>query len=134
MVHSDNSKRQKLKPRGRAFPRGNKFGKLESEVLDNTRHDTSSKGEVIENKIESVEDFEKKFNALSCQLIDSLEFENGKDKISIQFIKRGNNSFRIQIFLNDKNEIRPTTYNGSSMAFAYWNLLKGTLKNDGSKN
>lgn len=129
MVYSNDSERQKNKPRGRPFPRGNKRGKLENEILDNLRHDTNDKGEFIENDIKTSEDFEKGFNEISNTIIDFIEFENGKDKISVKFIKKGNNSFRIQIFLNEKYEIRPTTYNGSSTAFAYWNLLKGILKN-----
>lgn len=120
MVHPDNSKRQKGKPRGRPFARGHKRGKLENEILDSSRHDGSLESE-------NVIDIEKNENKLN--LLDSLEFKNGENKISINLIKRSNNSYRIQIFLNEKNEIRPTTYNGSSMAFAYWDLLKGTLKN-----
>ncbi len=136
MVHSNNGERQKCKPRGRPFPPGNKRGKPSREILDDSRHNTSSEREDVKDREikdsncmeKDISDFEKKFNELAYTLIDSLDFENGKDKISVKFLKKGNNSFRIQIFLNGKHEVRPTTYNGSRMAFAYWDLLKGTLE------
>ena len=61
-------------------------------------------------------------------LIESMDFTDGKNKLCIRFSKRNNRMFRIQIFLNDENEIRPVTYNGSSTAFGFWNLLKKSLK------
>jgi hypothetical protein len=59
--------------------------------------------------------------------IDFLEFEKGKNKLKISLFKKHNRMFRIQIFLNDHTEIRPTTYTGSSMALSFWNLLKESL-------
>lgn len=61
-------------------------------------------------------------------LIDSVEFLKGKNKLTIRFSKRNNRMFRIQVFLNDKHEVRPVTYTGSSTGYAFWNLLKGALK------
>jgi len=61
-------------------------------------------------------------------LIESMDFTNGENKLSIRFSKKNNRMFRIQIFLNDENEIRPVTYNGSSTAYGFWNLLKKSLK------
>ena len=61
-------------------------------------------------------------------LIESMDFTNGENKLSIRFSKKNNRMFRIQVFLNDESEIRPVTYNGSSTAYGFWNLLKKSLK------
>lgn len=61
------------------------------------------------------------------ELIDSLEFKNGENTLTIRFSKKHNRMFRIQVFLNDKSEIRPVTYTGASTGYAFWNLLKGAL-------
>ena len=63
----------------------------------------------------------------SLELMDCIDFFNGKNKISIKFLKRHNRMFRVQIFLNDKTELRPVTYTGASMGYAFWNLLKESL-------
>ena len=62
------------------------------------------------------------------ELIDSLEFKNGENKLTIRFSKKHNRMFRIQIFLNDESEIRPVTYTGASTGYSFWNLLKGNMK------
>ena len=62
------------------------------------------------------------------ELIESMDFKNGENTLQIRFSKKNNRMFRIQIFLNDQDEIRPVTYNGSSTAYSFWNLLKRSLK------
>ena len=62
------------------------------------------------------------------ELIESLDFMNGTNKLSIRFSKKHNRMFRIQVFLNDTNEIRPVTYSGASTGGTFWKLLKGILK------
>ena len=107
-------------------------------VVDHTNH---SKIEVPISVVKvSKEEAEKMFPDLpianeKCKEIveenteiDFLEFENGKNKLKISLFKKHNRMFRIQIFLNDHTEIRPTTYTGSSMALSFWNLLKESLK------
>jgi len=64
------------------------------------------------------------------ETIESIDFKNGSNSLKIVFKRRHNRMFRIQIFLNDQTEIRPITYTGSSTAFSFWNLLKGSLKKD----
>ncbi len=72
---------------------------------------------------------EKEMNEiLPLTLIETMDFTSGENKLSIRFSKKNNRMFRIQIFLNDENEIRPVTYNGSSTAYGFWNLLKKSLK------
>lgn len=61
-------------------------------------------------------------------LVDTIDFMNGDNKLSIRFTKKHNRMFRIQVFLNDENEIRPVTYTGASTGNAFWNLLKGAMK------
>ena len=68
-------------------------------------------------------------NPIENSVIESIEFLRGKDTMKIVLLKRHNRMYRIQIFLND-SEIRPNTYTGASSAMAFWNLLKGSLKND----
>jgi hypothetical protein len=62
------------------------------------------------------------------KLVDSLDFFNGENKLSIRFSKCQNRMFRIQIFLNDEIEIRPVTYTGARTGESFWELLKGNLK------
>lgn len=47
MASTTNSERPKLKPRGRPFARGNKQGKINSDILDATEHKTSNEGTTI---------------------------------------------------------------------------------------
>lgn len=61
-------------------------------------------------------------------IIDSIDFENGLNKLSIRFSKKQNRMYRIQIFLNEEIEIRNVTYTGTSTGTSFWNLLKGSLK------
>lgn len=62
------------------------------------------------------------------QIMERIDFMNGNDKLSIIFSKRHNRSFRIQVFLNDTTEIRPTNYTGALTGYGFWNLLKGAMK------
>lgn len=80
---------------------------------------------------EYVEQPVKVANPIENTVIESIEFLRGKDTLKIVLLKRHNRMYRIQIFLNE-SEIRPNTYTGASSALAYWNLLKGSLKNEKS--
>lgn len=64
------------------------------------------------------------------ELIESLDFftADGKNKMSIKYSKKSNRSFRIQMFLNDDQEMRPVSYTGSSTGNTFWALLKGALR------
>jgi O-acetylhomoserine/O-acetylserine sulfhydrylase-like pyridoxal-dependent enzyme len=64
----------------------------------------------------------------ALELIETMQFMDGPNKLEIRFSKRHNRMFRIQIFLNDEIEIRPVTYTGTSTGHSYWNLLKKSLK------
>ena len=59
---------------------------------------------------------------------ESVEFKNGENILAIKLFKKANRLYRLQIFLNDTIEIRNTTYNGSSTALNFWNLLKEVMK------
>ena len=65
--------------------------------------------------------------AKELDLIESIDFKNGENTLSIRFSKRHNRMFRIQVFLNNKNEIRPVTYTGASTGYSFWALLKGAM-------
>lgn len=64
------------------------------------------------------------------ELIESLDFftADGKNKMSIKYSKKSNRSFRIQMYLNDEQEMRPVSYTGSSTGNTFWALLKGAMK------
>ncbi len=67
----------------------------------------------------------------AIEVIENVDFTSGKNKLSIRLTKRNDNrAYRMQVFLNDDFEIRPSTYNGCSTAKTFWSLLKGSLKND----
>ena len=177
MVHREPSEGKKRKPRGRPFPKGNKRGKLEDDVLDASGHESGDEGGIITPLTQSagVEALKQSYDELENQdketlkelvegpkegigclapgatiegglgislheqipiknpienaVIESIEFLRGKDTMKIVLLKRHNRMYRIQIFLND-SEIRPNTYTGASSAMAFWNLLKGSLKNE----
>lgn len=163
MVHKTISEGQKGKPRGRPFPKGNKRGKFENNLLASSRSESSSEGGFIdvpeefmdaiheslsvnqgstENESESVLNKlpELVMNAVDkdikdvlggakeMELIECLDFKKGNSTLSIRFSKRHNRMYRIQIFLNDKLEIRPVTYTGSRTACAFWNLVKEAVR------
>lgn len=63
-----------------------------------------------------------------ARILETLDFINGENKLSIAFSAVNNRRFRIQIFLNGDTEVRPVTYQGSSSGYSFWKLLKGALK------
>jgi hypothetical protein len=125
-------RKKKLKPRGKPFPKGNKKGRIKQECsMEKMVYvDMEEKEEefvIIPPKfIEPLESLEKKHT--TPELIDCIDFNNGKNKLSIRFSKLNNRMYRIQMFLNDELQIRPVTYNGSSTGKTFWNLLKGSMK------
>lgn len=66
----------------------------------------------------------------NLELVDSMEFISGENKLEIRFSRKDNRMYRIQVFLNDNTEIRPVTYSGATTGKAFWNLLKGALKKE----
>ena len=60
--------------------------------------------------------------------VDSIEFKQDENILKIVLSRKHNRMYRVQIFLNDSIEIRPTTYTGSAPAMGFWNLLKNSLK------
>lgn len=60
--------------------------------------------------------------------VDEMVFSDGKNTLKILLRQKKNRVFRMQVFLNDTQEIRPLTYTGSATAMTFWNLLKGSLK------
>ncbi len=145
---------EKSKPRGKPFPKDNVRGKPKSKAMaDSGRRSCVERG-IIDTKIEDetinesresmttpaeivtigpgitlnsikVEPMEE---SKELELMESLEFTNGPNKLSIRFSKKHNRMYRIQVFLNDETEIRPVTYSGASTGVSFWNLLKGVLK------
>lgn len=159
MVHKDiiERRKDKLKPRGKPFQKGNKRGKIEDETSVNRGCEVSvergfvtptHQPEPIEEKETPMDTIDKILNenmtapaeivtigspiniqeVKDLELIDSLDFSNGLNKVSIRFSKRHNRMYRIQIFINDVHEVRPVTYSGASTGMTFWKLLKGVLK------
>lgn len=143
MVHQESGPRKTSKPRGRPFPKGNKRGKLEGDLLVTERHQISDGGEIINQEssaelklpakavemMQSVIDAPKiETSSKEIELVESIDFMHGENKLSLRYSRKQNRSFRLQIFLNDELEIRPVTYQGSSTSYSFWNLLKGSLK------
>jgi hypothetical protein len=66
---------------------------------------------------------------LSSKHVDKIDFFDDKgNSLTIKFSQCHLRKYRLQIFLNDLQEIRPITYVGSSTAFAFWSMLKGSMK------
>lgn len=160
-------RRERAKPRGRPFAKGNNKGKVDDEVLDDTGLASGDEGGALTPTPESVQNGRTEHEedgmafqlpkkacevALSLhqtikenmnttqekkpsgeddknlELIDSIDFMHGENKLSLRFSKRTNRMYRIQIFLNDTYEIRPTTYSGISTGLNFWNFVKGVFK------
>lgn len=156
---------EKLKPRGKPFPKDNVRGKPKGKALVPPGCESSVEGGVVAPVPQSliVEPLKEESTVLNqlpalvmnttdiilketmetpveqevkpvaeevkdLELIESLDFINGPNKLSIRFSKKHNRMFRIQVFLNDDNEIRPVTYSGATTGMAFWKLLKGVLK------
>jgi len=85
---------------------------------------------IIPEPIIHVEEAPISVNETDNVVIESIDFisKDEKNKLSIKYSKKSNRSFRIQIFLNDEQELRPVTYTGSSTGNTFWSLLKGALK------
>ena len=158
MVHTEPSEGKKYKPRGRPFVKGNKRGKLENSVLADSRHDRSNQGRVVSltpeignteplngqgvlsqlpslvmntldnNLKEAMETPTETKEEGDTKTIETMDFKNGDNTLSIRFSAVNNRRYRIQVFLNDETEVRPVTYQGSSSGYAFWKLLKGALK------
>lgn len=141
MVHNDINEGKKPRSKGRPFTKGNIKGKPRDEILAPTGHQIGVGGEVIapdtqssilEPLIESIQEettTEPPKIALAEPVpIDSLEFKHNENILKIVLSRKHNRMFRVQIFLNESIEIRPTTYTGSAPAMAFWNLLKNSLK------
>lgn len=79
--------------------------------------------EAMDNTQETKEKMPK-----DLELIESIDFVNGPNKLSLRFSKKLNRMYRIQVILNDEHEVRPVTYSGTSTGTTFWNLLKGVLK------
>jgi hypothetical protein len=156
MLHKEPGEGIKIKPRGRPFAKGNKRGKPDNEILDSTGHESGAEGgavilehedfvtlscapglvvaseeathnESIDIQKEEMETIPQE-NLKDLKLIESIDFINGNNKLSIKFSKKHNRMYRIQIFLNDDHEVRPVTYSGASTGTTFWNLLKGILR------
>jgi len=60
--------------------------------------------------------------------VDSIEFVNGKNTLTVVLSKKHNRMYRVQVFLNNTMEIRPATYTGYSPASTFWGFLKEITK------
>ena len=127
---SKENQEKKAKPRGRPFPKGNKNGKIPEETMVvnglslppiKIDEDILDPKKYQDVKMSDIIDSEPK-------IVEEISFTNGKHKLSIVLRKKQNRVFRIQIFLDDNTEIKPSTYNGSSPAMGYWNLLKSSIE------
>ena len=78
--------------------------------------------EAMETPIEEKED------SGIYKILETIDFKNGDNVLSIRFSAVNNRRYRIQVFLNDDTEVRPVTYQGSTSGNAFWKLLKGALK------
>jgi hypothetical protein len=157
MAHKGNVEESKKepKPRGRPFPKNNGRGKPKDQILDADRCDKDIKGGVVEygnsipiivpsvmtfktfdeivkenmKKTKTDEELNESADKSSdLEIIESIDFTSGPNKLSIRFSKKHNRMFRIQVFLNDIYQVRPVTYTGSTTGVTFWNMLKGVLK------
>ncbi len=134
MVHRIKGIGEKGKPRGRPFKKGEstintkhddgvRKRMSKNNVLDDTRHETSVRGEDVEPKEASREQLLKYET-----LVDQIEFTDEQgNNLKLRFMRLSTRLYRMQVLLNDSVEIKPVTYSGSAMGNNYWNLLKGII-------
>lgn len=148
MVHKDHGNGEKSKVRGRPFVKGNKRGKFTCHVLDDSGHRSGDSGGVVdphtfkgysdqlkieieENQMIQEEEKSKQeedYNYNPVEIIECLEFMNGKNKLKIEFSKKSQRNFRVKIMLNDEKELKPISFVTKSLAYDSWDMLKRILK------
>ncbi len=145
MVHKDIIERRadKGQPRGKPFQKGHSVRKPRSENVVDKGHSGSIEREAIapippkqyvdlnpESTIlmeENQQNSEVIINN-DTKILDTMDFYNEKNKLSIKLILSKNRTVRVQMFLNEETEIRNMTYHGIKTGMTFWNLLKGTLR------
>lgn len=136
MVHKKSDKKPKGKPRGRPFVKGNKFRfpQPTCEILDDTGHESGDKGGFIESiqPIETVDVVPIELPKEDQKILDSISFTFEKNVITIllkSILKpSGGRYFKIQLILNDKIEVKPSSFVTKQSAISFWDLLKGELE------
>jgi hypothetical protein len=144
MVHKEHSNGEKSKVRGRPFVKGNKRGKFTCHVLDDSGHRSGDSGGIVDPhtfkgysdplKIEieakpMTQQEENKNEQENCaEIIECLEFVNGKNKLKVQFSKKSQRNFKVKIMLNDEIELKPVSFVTRSAAYDSWDMLKRILK------
>jgi len=152
---------EKIKPRGKPFPKGHKKGSHDIKEEFASRSAISDEGGIVDPAPQKLngEPMEQEKSVLhelprlivetiehnlkepmnntqeitpepkkDLELIESLDFMNGENKLSIRFSKKHNRMYRIQIFLNDELEVRNVTYSGVSTGKTVWDLMKGVMR------
>jgi len=150
-IDEDHGEKGKSKPRGRPFVKGeNPRNKRKSNttLLDDSGNEISSKGgdiapevkqEIVEPTIEEIKQFHEDFmnsaqieNNLGYlegdEIMERIDFMNGKNKLSLLLVKKHNRMFRFRVFMNDETELRAATYTGATTGYSFWKLLIGALK------
>jgi hypothetical protein len=93
----------------------------ETPVLNPPKENPPEEKQILESKPEQVLDV--------LEVVDSLDFKDDKgNTLKIIYRSTPARRYRLQIFLNESQEIRPVTYNGTSTSMAFWSMLKGNLK------
>ncbi len=156
MVYNGIGQGFKSKPRGKPFVKGNKKGKIMDEIQPDSGHKTRVKRGDLKSQETPVAEVEsqkenllnklpqavmetsdqiirdnldsKKEEIPADEMVESIDFKNGENILSIRFSKRHNRMYRIQVFLNNETEVRPVTYTGASTGNSFWRMLKGALK------
>lgn len=136
MVYKDSDKRAKAKPRGRPFVKDNKRGKPPIEVLDDTGHKVSDPRGIISQITKSIQletlEVKESIKQEDQKIIDSISFTFEKNIITIllkSILKpSGGRYFKVQIFLNDNIEVKPSSFVTKQSALSFWNLLKGEIQ------
>lgn len=121
--------------RGRPFEKGNQYyqkRKAAAPIAVDRGPEISHEGrDLNEDDLEdaSLIQESESTNQSVYQILETMEFKDqNENTLNIRFTRVNNRRIRVQVFLNDKIEVRPVSYQGSSSAYAFWILLKGALK------
>jgi hypothetical protein len=83
--------------------------------------------ELTEKQTEKMKESLPKKN-IEIEIIDCIEFVNGKNKLKIQFSKKTSRIFNVKIMLNDEIELKPLSFVTKSLATDSWEMLKRVLQ------
>jgi hypothetical protein len=125
--------------RGRPFTKGNVKGKPTERIKGSIDDQMVVRGgDIAQSKDKSTEAektaLKPKIDPIPEKdtapvLVDQIIFKDDKgNEVKVCLFSTKTRHFRMQVFLNEKMELRPTTFTGNNAAMSFWELFKKNLR------